>query len=475
MQSRAVRSRCRDGTRAAFVRRIPHAPQRKRPHDEALSSVSWSPSRPPLLVRLRAVLRRRRRRRRPWTYCGVDGYYDCDGDDCDWVSPTLPRPGAGAAVADGGGFECQRQRDCAAGCYCAGRHLRRGRLLHAATADCADGLRLQRGARRRASRLPADRATATASARRVSTAHDDDTCTATCSAPMTRRQSRMASAAATRRAAPASRARTRRAPAVARSTCNTVRRPARGSGPTLIDGCYTGDVRGRHAPCDVDPGLRALKTRRTASARTRLRVGRQRHQLHEARRHGLPAGRHELHAARAACSPALHAQLTLSIDVSCSLTAWRLPLRGASHFRDGSPMRPGSGFAGVGFAHGLRVRRDDGGHDRVGRRAGQEASVQVRDHGARRRRRASTCERPANVRGVITAPPRASGADAEGTITIRPLGQRIIRYELSFLGDDGKRYEMVGQKDIRWRRALETFTTCPPRSSTRTTAASRPA
>ena len=43
-------------------------------------------------------------------------------------------------------------------------------------------------------------------------------------------------------------------------------------------------------------------------------------------------------------------------------------------------------------------------------------------------------------------------ADAEGMITIRPLGQRIIRYELSFLGDDGKRYEMVGQKDIRWRR-----------------------
>jgi hypothetical protein len=67
----------------------------------------------------------------------------------------------------------------------------------------------------------------------------------------------------------------------------------------------------------------------------------------------------------------------------------------------------------------------------------------------------------AKVRGVIKAPPKASSADAEGTITIRPIGQRIIRYELSFLGDDGKRYEMVGQKDIRWRNALETFTTLP--------------
>lgn len=67
----------------------------------------------------------------------------------------------------------------------------------------------------------------------------------------------------------------------------------------------------------------------------------------------------------------------------------------------------------------------------------------------------------AQIHGVITAPPIASSADAEGTIVIRPVGQRIIRYELSFLGDDGKRYEMVGQKDISWRRPVESFTTLP--------------
>jgi hypothetical protein len=67
----------------------------------------------------------------------------------------------------------------------------------------------------------------------------------------------------------------------------------------------------------------------------------------------------------------------------------------------------------------------------------------------------------AQIRGVVHAPPIASAADAEGTITIRPVGQRIIRYELSFSGDDGKRYEVVGQKDIRYRHLLETWTTLP--------------
>jgi len=67
----------------------------------------------------------------------------------------------------------------------------------------------------------------------------------------------------------------------------------------------------------------------------------------------------------------------------------------------------------------------------------------------------------AQIRGVVHAPPVADAADAEGTITIRPVGQRIIRYELTFTGDDGKRYEVIGQKDISYRRLLATFTTLP--------------
>lgn len=68
----------------------------------------------------------------------------------------------------------------------------------------------------------------------------------------------------------------------------------------------------------------------------------------------------------------------------------------------------------------------------------------------------------AQLRGVIYAPPVApDGADATGTITIRPIGQRIIRYELRFTGDDGQRYELLGQKDIRWTAPLTTFTRLP--------------
>jgi hypothetical protein len=67
----------------------------------------------------------------------------------------------------------------------------------------------------------------------------------------------------------------------------------------------------------------------------------------------------------------------------------------------------------------------------------------------------------ANITGIVSAPPHADHAEAEGTIVIRPIGKRIIRYELAFVGDDGKRYELVGQKDIRYTRLLETWTTLP--------------
>ncbi len=65
------------------------------------------------------------------------------------------------------------------------------------------------------------------------------------------------------------------------------------------------------------------------------------------------------------------------------------------------------------------------------------------------------------LHGTITAPPRANAVDTEGFIIIRPIGQRIIRYELAFVGDDGKTYELVGQKDIRWTHPLRTFTYLP--------------
>jgi hypothetical protein len=66
----------------------------------------------------------------------------------------------------------------------------------------------------------------------------------------------------------------------------------------------------------------------------------------------------------------------------------------------------------------------------------------------------------AALRGIVHAPPLVTGADAEGTITIRPVVERIIRYELSF-DVDGRTYELVGQKDIRWLAPLHSFTYLP--------------
>ena len=50
-----------------------------------------------------------------WTYCGADGYYVCDDGDCRWAGPDCP---AGTGSGAPGGFECEDNDDCAAGCYC---------------------------------------------------------------------------------------------------------------------------------------------------------------------------------------------------------------------------------------------------------------------------------------------------------------------------------------------------------------------
>ncbi|MGE0401826.1 MAG: hypothetical protein AB7T06_34305 [Kofleriaceae bacterium] len=44
-----------------------------------------------------------------WTYCANDGYYVCNGGDCEW---------AGARCPDEPGYTCASDDDCAQGCYC---------------------------------------------------------------------------------------------------------------------------------------------------------------------------------------------------------------------------------------------------------------------------------------------------------------------------------------------------------------------
>jgi hypothetical protein len=67
----------------------------------------------------------------------------------------------------------------------------------------------------------------------------------------------------------------------------------------------------------------------------------------------------------------------------------------------------------------------------------------------------------AEARGAIYAAPHTRSTPTEGTVKIRLLGEKVIRYALSFAGDDGHTYELRGQKDISYLRPFVTFTTLP--------------
>ncbi len=67
----------------------------------------------------------------------------------------------------------------------------------------------------------------------------------------------------------------------------------------------------------------------------------------------------------------------------------------------------------------------------------------------------------ATLRGTVYAPPKTRSGPAEGTIEIRVLGKKIIRYELGFVADDGQRFLLVGQKDISYLHPFTSFTVLP--------------
>lgn len=53
----------------------------------------------------------------------------------------------------------------------------------------------------------------------------------------------------------------------------------------------------------------------------------------------------------------------------------------------------------------------------------------------------------------------ADDVPVAGTIEINILGKKIIRYEFSFTGNDGRPYRFAGQKDIRFTDFHTTMTT----------------
>jgi hypothetical protein len=78
-----------------------------------------------------------------------------------------------------------------------------------------------------------------------------------------------------------------------------------------------------------------------------------------------------------------------------------------------------------------------------------------------RARSRSLREGIAEVEGTLDAEGLATAAAVAGTLTIRPVRERLIRYDLAFTGDGGQSLRLVGQKDLRASRPLASLTTLP--------------
>ncbi len=72
-----------------------------------------------------------------WNYCGSDGFYQCQGNNCNWVGATCPPDSVGSG-SSGSGYECSQSTDCAAGCYCANGTCEEGGFC-GSDSDCGSG------------------------------------------------------------------------------------------------------------------------------------------------------------------------------------------------------------------------------------------------------------------------------------------------------------------------------------------------
>jgi hypothetical protein len=67
----------------------------------------------------------------------------------------------------------------------------------------------------------------------------------------------------------------------------------------------------------------------------------------------------------------------------------------------------------------------------------------------------------AELEGTVDLEGFADDVPMAGTIQISPLRKRLIRYEFSFVANDGRPYRFAGQKDIRFGDLLGSWTTLP--------------
>lgn len=205
-----------------------------------------------------------------WTYCGSDGYYTCDGDNCQWVSATCPDQGTGSG-SSGSGFECNDNSDCAAGCYCANGVCEEAGFC-TQDSDCGDGYTCNED---RSSCEPDPSCTSDASCdagQVCDTASGDCTATCVCSDDETAVANGFGWCDETRGTCMSGEdpAGTCGGEADA-MTCN-LGRPACPAGKVavLLGDCWTGECRAI-TECDVDPVCEHIPDKTSCDARTDCR------------------------------------------------------------------------------------------------------------------------------------------------------------------------------------------------------------
>lgn len=204
-----------------------------------------------------------------WTYCGSDGYYSCEDENCEWVSATCPDQGwgSGGSGSGSGGFECTDNNDCAAGCYCSDAGLCEEAGFCTTDDDCGEGYTCNE---ERSSCEP-DTSSCSADADCPSGQYcENGACTATCvcSDDQTALDNGFGWCDETRMTCLPGEDPAGTCGGEAASTCTTGR-PAcpAGSVAELYQGCWTGECRAINA-CDVDPVCEHIIDSASCTART---------------------------------------------------------------------------------------------------------------------------------------------------------------------------------------------------------------
>ncbi|HEU0029042.1 MAG TPA: hypothetical protein VFQ53_00325 [Kofleriaceae bacterium] len=190
-----------------------------------------------------------------WSYCGADGYYVCQGDACEWAGAECPGGG-------GGGFSCESDADCAAGCYCQNGVCEEGGFCSADT-DCPDGFHCDES---RSSCVPNGCAT-DADCLAGQTCQDNN-CVTTCVCENDQQAKDAGFGYCDETRSTCMPGEDPAGSCVGQVTCN-LKAPtcAAGEVPLIKDGCYTGACRAI-AQCDAAPTCAALTHEPDCLART---------------------------------------------------------------------------------------------------------------------------------------------------------------------------------------------------------------